>query len=117
MSSIDSVLFDVAYDPNMEYSGLVSREKAEQILEACEHFEDFEDFVALMMYRIPLPRHVLHFKPFCTSVERRYQLFNPMKGKRPRHGFTGRRRYPRCSEAYLCSLMACLLGRFEKSRP
>lgn len=77
MSSIDSVLFDVAYDPNMEYSGLVSREKAEQILEACEHFEhfeDFEDFVALMMYRIPLPRHMRHLKPFCTSVDRRLRI-------------------------------------------
>ncbi len=77
MSSIDSVLFDVTYDPNMEYSGLISREKDEQILEACEHFEDFEDindFVALMMYRIPLPRHMLHFKPFCTSVERRHHI-------------------------------------------
>lgn len=80
MSSIDSVLFDVTYDPNMEYSGLISREKDEQILEACEHFEDFEDindFVAMMMYRIPFPRHVRHYKPCHTSVERGHQIKIP----------------------------------------
>ena len=74
MSSIDSVLFDVTYDPNMEYSGLISREKDEQILEACEPFEDLNDFVAVMMCHIPLPRHMLHFKPFCTSVDRRLRI-------------------------------------------
>lgn len=39
------------YFTNMEYSGMVSRKVAEEILEACEHFEDVKDindFVAMM---------------------------------------------------------------------
>ena len=39
------------YFTNMEYSGFVSRTQAEEILDACEHFEDVDnvnDFVALM---------------------------------------------------------------------
>ena len=39
------------YYTNMEYSGLVTRERADEIIEAIEHFEDYEDindFVALM---------------------------------------------------------------------
>lgn len=39
------------YYTNMAYSGLVTRERADEILEAIEHFEDYEDindFVALM---------------------------------------------------------------------
>jgi len=39
------------YYTNMEYSGMVTRERADEILEAIEHFEDIEDindFVALM---------------------------------------------------------------------
>lgn len=39
------------YFTNMEYSGMVSQDKAEKILDACEHFEDIEDiddFVSMM---------------------------------------------------------------------
>ncbi len=39
------------YYTNMEYSGMVTRERADEILEAIEHFEEIEDindFVALM---------------------------------------------------------------------
>ena len=46
----DEEFFD-KYFTNMEYSGFVTRERAEEILQAIEHFEEIEDvndFVALM---------------------------------------------------------------------